>query len=438
MTQLRHVIGSLLFITSSAAGAQELSLNSACPAPDGPSSVDPVALLYTALFTAGTYRAGSFDADSDGTETQRERITAVLAPSYCRSLPAGRCGKNDQATLDRARILLITFLNNRTTLTRKTTPTIEEAEAFALLDDEDKETARSAQALDERRRYFDLTCRPAPLEPTPTPSENRFRLVGGLDGLAMKRGNPDLLAAIPQAEISWVDDNAAKRSTFDLNAIVGYSFGDGKVGFTPFLQARIKRIDDEAAAPGAATGDISKWAIGANISVFREDSLNAFSFAPLYAIDDEEDSRIAALRATWTPGYLHRVPKLPYESSITEGRVAWKLVHQWHLHAGKVIDAGDSAKLADQEHYARGGFSLGLVFWLLPKELAASRLSADASYRNLFRITGDHNATSWTVGLNFSPEKNDHFTFRLSYEDVVDEETLTEFEGWKLSFGVRY
>lgn len=205
---------------------------------------------------------------------------------------------------------------------------------------------------------------------------------------------------------------------------------------TPFLQARIKRIDDESAASGAASGDISKWALGANVSYYFSDSLNSVSIAPLYAIDEEEDSRIAALRATWTPGYFHGFRA--YESSYIRGPVAFKFVHQWHLQAGRVIDAGESAKLAEQEDYVRAGFSLGGVLWIAPEEMEAAKLSFDASYRNLFRLAGEHNAISWTAGMNYSPEKTDHFSFRLSYEDVVDEETLTEFEGWKLSFGVRY
>jgi len=217
------VATSVILVLSAPAIAQTPNLRSACPVADTPTQaappVDPVALLYAALFSVGTVRAGIFDADGDGAETQSERIAGVFLPNHCASLPPGRCGKADQSTLHQARQLLMWFLDSEVQATRNGTPSSNDIKASPLLDD--VEYAIFAQKLDERRRFFTLQCRSASPNAAAAASpagEDRFRMVGSLDGLSMRRGTPALLGAIPQAEVAWVDDRAARKSTFDLNA----------------------------------------------------------------------------------------------------------------------------------------------------------------------------------------------------------------------------
>ena len=398
-----------------------------------PDQADPIGLVYMAIASAGQLQAGIFDTDFDGNETAGERLNGLFDPRYCAGAGKARCGKGDQDKLDIAQMNLRVFLDNHVNIVTTAQPSVEDIEDRHGL--EDPEYGIYMRALDERKRFARLECKVRDPKDTSPESPHRLRVSSTVDGLSLKRGTPDLLGAVPQAEIAFLKDNEAGKETLDVAAVVGYDLSDNvATKLIPYLEVRQKHISGDG---DSTAGDTKKWGAGFIFGrIFK--SLDEISVAPHYAIDKGTDAEFAVLKAVWMPGFLYRYEKLPYDGARVYDNFSWKLEARLLAEAGKVLDVGTSALSEEDANYFRMGPWIGATVWLHPDNAFLSKLSLDAYYKNLVRIDGPGPLMRFSAGINYSPEKTDHFSFRLSYDQGREDDTLKRIEGWKLSFGIRY
>ncbi|MCD9026757.1 hypothetical protein LDO26_00820 [Luteimonas sp. BDR2-5] len=443
MTRIVRSLGlaALACMPTAALTAEGIDPAKVCPRgeADQPAIVDPVALVYQAIASAGPLQAGIFDADGDGNETAGERLAALFSPTYCRGTSslqgheATRCGKGDQATLDIAQMNLRNFLDRHVDITLVAEPSASDIKDRPLLGS--TEYGAYVRALDERRRFSRIECKPRSVTADLPQPPHRIRISNTVEGLSLRRGTPSLLAAVPQAELSYVDDKVADSSTTDVSVVIGYELSrSAETTLLPYLEARHKRVSGEDADTDA---DTKKWGAGFVYGRVFE-SLDEISIAPHYAIDRSTDAEFAVLKAAWAPGFLLNIDQLPFGGSREYRSFAWKLDARLLTEVGKVFEVGTSEISEDDANYVRSGPALSATVWLLSDNVILSRLSLDARYKNLVRIDGPGPLIRFSAGINYSPEKTDHFSLRLSYDQGKEDDTLKRVEGWKLSFGVRY
>lgn len=425
-------------LVSAPAWAGDIDLSRVCPAEGPPStSVEPARVVYAVLDSLGTpVSRGVFDTNKDSTETMRERVDALLDAGYCEGAGKDLCADGDAGALDDARLLLQSVLGRDIVTERIATPSDADRAEWPLL--ADTEYGGLAAMLDDRKRFFRLSC---PVQTTgATPPRKRasatdgFRLTGDIDSLALPRGGPKRLRAVTQAEVSYTSNRLDDSETIQVTAYAGYDFArtPGRQ-FIPFLgfereQTRQSGPDDDGT---------SKVSTGFLYGVDFE-SFDTISVAPLYVVDRIHDSRVATLRAAWTPGFLYNIDALPMGDGRNFGPVIARMDLQLRAQAGRVIDAGDSPELADTDDYFRLGPAFRLELWPTSEHWLLSRLSADVGYRRFFRMSGPEDVEWWGAGINYSIEPTDHVTIRYSYEHGEDEETLEKSRQWKLVLGVRF
>lgn len=408
--------------------------------------IRPIQLVNAALNANGPPKVGAMDINGDGAETMREKVEAILDPSFCSAEGKSSCGKGDQDSLDAARENLIAFLaRSDVSTTARRLPSALEIREWRWLGDESY--AHYAQLLDSEERFVAIQCRTP--EPQPGPGvavresspdlESRLRVTQTVDGLSLARGTPDKLAKVPQAEISYVDDRIADTRTFNIVSVVGIDLANKStqqlIPFVHFARRRVK--DKDGVVSTDAKNNISQWGFGLVYGATLN-SYDVISATPLFTADDVADSRQASIRVNWTPGFLQSLDALPFERSRRIGPIAVGLGFQAIVQGGHVFDAGTSVELAENGDYLRAGGNLTGNIWSLVDVPILSALSADVSYKHLFRLSGPRRVTWFEAGLNYSVESTDHITLRYSYERGRDDETLKPTDQWKVSLGIRY
>lgn len=425
-------------LASTSAWAGDVDLSRVCPA-DGtpPDSVEPARVVYAVLDSLGSPASrGVFDANQDGTETLRERLDAILDRGYCDGAGKELCADGDSRAMDDARTLLEVVLGEDIAIEQVATTTDADRAEWPRLADE--EFGRLAAILDERKRFFRLSCPTQTADAAPQRKRasvtDRFRLTGDIDSLTLRRDTANDLRAVTQAEVSYTANRLDDSETFQVTAYAGYDFARTENRqFIPFVgfereQTRQSGPDDDGTSRVSAG-----FVYGAEF-----ESYDSLFVTPLYVVDRIHDSRIASLRASWTPGFLYRIDALPMGNARPLGPLVARMDLQLRAQAGRVIDAGDSAELADTDDYFRIGPAFALELWPTSGNAFLSRLSADAAYRRFFRVSGPADVEWWGAGINYSVQSNDHVTIRYSYEHGEDEETLEKSKQWKLVLGVRF
>ena len=431
-----------------AAHAEAIELAKLCK--DG--QIRPIQLVNAALNANGAPKAGAMDIDGDGAETMREKVEAILDPTFCAEQGKASCGKGDQDSLDAARDTLTAFLSagGVRSMPRRQPSALEVRDWRWLGDDAYGELA---QMLDAQERFATISCELRTTEPgtTPLPEttiagdkpafdlESRLRVTQTVDGLSLARGTPDKLAKVPQAEISYVDDRIADTRTFNITSVIGIDLAAKStqhiIPFAHFARRRVK--DKDSVVSSDAKNNISQWGFGLVYGATLN-SYDVISATPLFTADDFSDSRQASIRINWTPGFLQAIDAIPFERSRRIGPVALALGFQGIVQGGHVFKAGANADLIENGDYLRAGANLTGNLWLLVDAPILSELSADVSYKHLFRLSGPRKVTWFEAGLNYSVESTDHITLRYSYERGRDDETLKETDQWKISLGIRY
>jgi hypothetical protein len=314
--------------------------------------------------------------------------------------------------------------------------------------------------LDERRRFYRMTCDAAEPEPDAVPARDgrskkdppRLLLTKSVDGLTLRRrkGNVDDLKKIPAAEISFVDDDIGNTETFRVNATAGLDIAVSEdLRLIPFAQFIRSHVEDTTGAK--PVNETSKLALGLFSTWYLTD-FDTIEFAALYANDLEDGNEVVSARIGWRPGFLYQLPTFnvtqhflcPARDRHPDGgcrlgrsyfgvRTDAKLVAS----AGRVIDAGSDPLLIANRDYARLGGEARLT--LFGFRGVVRDLSVDVGYRHLFSLWNDpDNISSFTSGINYWIGGSPHVALRLGYERSRDEETLKRTKQWTASLGVRF
>lgn len=375
-------------LVSTPAWAGDVDLSRVCPAEGTPStSVEPARVVYAVLDSLGTpVSRGVFDTNQDSTETMRERVDALLDAGYCKGAGKGLCADGDAGALDDARLLLQLVLGRDIVTERIATTSDADRAEWPLL--ADTEYGGLAAMLDDRKRFFRLSCPVQTADATPprkrASATDRFRFTGDIDSLALPRGGPKKLRAVTQAEVSYTSNRLDDSETFHVTAYAGYDLARApRRQFIPFVGFEREQTRQSGPDDNGTSRISAGFLYGAEF-----DSSDTISVAPLYVVDRIHDSRIASLRAAWTPGFLYRFDALPMGNARRMGPLLARMDLQLRAQAGRVIDAGDSTELAGTDDYFRLGPALRLELWPTAEHGLLSRLSADAGYRRFFRMSG--------------------------------------------------
>jgi hypothetical protein len=407
--------------------------------------VAPGRLLNSAFALSKAPFVGIGDVNRDGTDELHEKASAALDRDYCKGAGKGLCKPGDQLTLNNIHQYLETFAGDpRIAIVPLASPGADDIAAWPLLASEPL-----AMLFDNRGRFAEIRCTlpaasagtaPSSGLPSPKPEAeggwrfaSAFRLSKTADGLGLARGSKEKLAAVPQAEISYVDNRIAGTETFSIAAVVGLELlNDPNQQLIPFLSYTRKSVSGSATA-----GNASQLGLGFTYSAFLE-SFDQIDMTGLVTLDDKDDSAVGAGHFSWTPAFLQQLRPLPFDAARRVGPVWVKFNLKAIAHAGYVFDAGANAALTDGEGYLRAGAEGKALIWLLPESAVFSHVTADASYKHLFRIAGPQRVTWLDIGLNYQFDEEGHWILRYSFERGDDDETLKRTDQWKLSLGVRY
>ncbi len=396
---------------------------------------DRIACVGPEPFDAAASACCTINTSTDRTEVRMARTTALMLQIVTGDpRPIGR--QIVDGALDDARLLLQLVLGRDIVTERIATTSDADRAEWPLL--ADTEYGGLAAMLDDRKRFFRLSCPVQTADATPprkrASATDRFRFTGDIDSLALPRGGPKKLRAVTQAEVSYTSNRLDDSETFHVTAYAGYDLARApRRQFIPFVGFEREQTRQSGPDDNGTSRISAGFLYGAEF-----DSSDTISVAPLYVVDRIHDSRIASLRAAWTPGFLYRFDALSMGNARRMGPLLARMDLQLRAQAGRVIDAGDSTELADTDDYFRLGPALRLELWPTAEHGLLSRLSADAGYRRFFRMSGPEDVEWWGAGINYSIEPTDHVTIRYSYEQGEDEETLVKSRLWKLVLGVRF
>jgi hypothetical protein len=315
--------------------------------------------------------------------------------------------------------------------------------------------------LDERRRFVRMDCiRTDPggsgdAGGTGQPAGGRggpalpsFLLTKNPDDLTIPR--VDRLKNVPQAEISYVDDNIANTETFRVHGTAGVVFRlGGRHSLIPFVQFIRSHVQDTTGAN--APQETSKLSLGL-LSSWNISDFDVLDVATLYVNDLEDGAEFVSARLGWRPGFLYGLPTfrvgwqfLCARGSVRpDGRCALGGQHlalrtdvRVIATAGRVLDTGLNPQLVANRNYLRvGGEGRITLFGLRG---VVRDLSADISYRHLFGLDGDpNNLSALNIGVNYWIGGSPNASIRYGYERRRDEDTLKRTDQWTVALGLRF
>lgn len=449
-----RIVGGWLAMSISVAAhaADPLPLKEICREEAGQRSVDPMLLQYYALRGVNPL---TLDRDRNGT-TPDEIFAALTDPDYCG--PDGKaCPEGEEQKLRDARNILASFEQEHpgVDIQVKRTPTPLELAAQPGLAD------RHNWLADPARRFVTMLCQ-APEEPAAPDiaagGEPRLRLnlgtflltkdVGGLTTPRGPKGQRNRLKNVPQAEISFVDDDVKDVETFAISATAGLNVMDNDaVTLIPFVQLVRSHVES---TNGGADKDTGKVAAGALLSALVTPN-DQIEFASLYTKDLESDAEILSGRFAWRPGFLYSLSSFRGDwrfgcsaADLSRGSCRYG-THYFGFRSdlqlvttfGKILHEGTDSELTDGREFLRSGVDTRFVLYGLRG--IVRDFSVDIAFKHLVGIVGDgDDITQFRAGISYWIAGSDHVALRYGYERGRDEDTLEKFDLWKLALGVRF
>lgn len=457
----RYVFGVAVAATvgcTQAATAQPL-LELLCPGQGGPVA-DISKLRYAAL--AGV-PIEALDANGDDNITSDEVFAALTQSDFC-SVENGR----REACSDDAKIALLKAHNyvdglwkhhDGADFREKRKPTPDEVAKRPGLADHPW-----SALLDESKRFVDVRCtasaateeRPIPSDATTVGSPDapsrklnlgRFLLGKDVDSLTVQRGAPgssNRLKKVDQAEIGLLVDNEADTRTVSVSGVAGLKLIDaGAVTLIPFVEYQRAEVRDKKGGTREKSG---KLGLGAVATAFLGE--DQFDLAPRYAKDIKTDAEVFSARLSWRPGFLYSLPSFRSAYHFACRRAAgggcvtgsglaiWTDV-QLIGSFGTVLHRADDASLTDGREFLRAGPIASVHVYGL--DGIVRDLSFDASYKRLFRLSGDGSGiSSFKADINWWVGGSENLSIRYGYERSRDEETLKQTDQWNVGLGVRF
>jgi len=438
----------LTVAAASSAAAQTLELKQICPAgADGVRRYSPAALVMATLDATQPSRR-AVDLDGDGSETETERVRAIIL-NPCST--GDRC-KEDSAKLVAAQSLLLAVFarNDLTFMRRRVPPNLSEIESEGWLDARPEEGAPGsiAELVDPRQRFLAVSCKQTEQtapgtsasaqegESPPPPARPTVRVTSKLEELTREPGQD--IKTIDAATVSIANDSVDRKLSFAIDGIVGLNIPLGPDNaLIPFVQYQRTSIRDRSVTPSTTERSPDKLGIGAVVSwrVARHDQID---IAPVYIVDYEKGSRVLSAKANWVPGFLREIDALPVMRSrpLLPKLLFWGLSPRVLVQGSHVFDAGTNADLLKTSDYLRLGGEATLDLW---GDGILSNLTASVAYKRLFRVTsGPRDVDLLKANIQWWLDSSQHVSIGYTYERGLDEDTADRVDDWKLSLGVRF
>ncbi|HEX8449506.1 MAG TPA: hypothetical protein VF652_07940 [Allosphingosinicella sp.] len=445
MNRLRRLLVAAAAIGyAPAATAAEIDLDALCSkADDGVYTIPPFKLRNAALDPVGW---DLFTRD-DGTIDTTLAFQALAYSGFCGAGLKVCVGENE-ADLRKARNFIRGVLRHPqiSVVERNGAPERHEA-ALAGTDPEE-----FWKVLDPR--FATITCdveEREEVEVAPAAGKGPatlFLLAKDIGDLTLPRGTVDDLKGVPQAEISYADDNEGKTETFQLHGTAGlripFSRGNYLIPFVQFVRSHVE--DSTGVEPSSET---SKLAVGL-LSQWQVATYDRIEVSALYANDLEDGNEVVAAQLAWRPGFLYGLKSFrgAWHFCRNEDRGVFgcrrknvlggvKTDARLIATAGHVLDVGDDPALVDNRDFLRVGGEARLT--LFGSRGVIRDMSVDVGYRHLFGLAGKpDNLSGFTAGVNYWIAGSPHVSLRLGYERSRDEETLERTNQWTVALGARF
>lgn len=430
---------ALAAVLASAGAAQAQSLTPPSSLCDAGGLVDKDRLARWALDTSGVSREPENWVATQAPQPLSPAAIRVriLAPDrFCRSEysadeqagpgvpPAGACGSNDGVAIAKARQSINAMLLGLTP-------------GFEGLPGVNRE--RFFQSSDLQMR-----CRAADFRPSPPAFEYSLplRIRGSTDSLNIARGDP-AMASVAASSLSYAEDELKDKATTKIALVVGWPIilpapAGSEWELVPYvgMNRDLSKVEGAAASVTTDTyqygvafnATIRSWTEGAGAVGHR------FSLRPDVMRNDEENSEIGSVSASWMPVVNGRLNDF---SPVDENRdrfLYWKPIFDLRAVYGEFLDRGTRTPEASQDFFRIGGqagFSIvsdnprwPLQFTVTDTWLPALRGSDDLEYREA------------RLSLWLDPDKI--FSVELTYGEGRRTDVDPDAEGWKLSLGAKY
>jgi hypothetical protein len=448
-TVAKAVVGLLLCSGAAAtASAQSISLDQLCPInADGARRFSPSSLM-TAVLDATKPSRRAIDANGDGTETEVERIAAIV-DNPCSV--GKRCPSDNQSIVSAQGLLLDVFARDDVTVARRRPPPTaaeRRIEPWLAAPADPDSVGSIAELLDPRGRFLSLTCvapaTPADtiatsgdIGPPPPPRERpTVRVTSKLEELT--RAPEQDVKTIDAATLSIANNGVDDKLTFAIDGIIGLNIPMGpRSSLIPFVQYQRTSVRDRSVTPANTKRSPDKLGLGAVVSlrVAPHDQVDA---APVYLVDYEHGSRLISAKINWIPGFLRTIDGLPVLRArrLVPDLLYWGITPRVLIQGSHVFDAGTNPELFQTSDYLRMGSDISLDIWGAGP---LSGLTAGVAYKRLFRFTsGPRDIDLLKVNLQFWLDQSEHVSLGYVYERGLDEDTANRVENWRLALGVRF
>jgi hypothetical protein len=273
---------------------------------------------------------------------------------------------------------------------------------------------------------------------------DQFRLRGKVQDLSTGRSGGKFDGTTP-ATLAIVDDNIARKNTFDAHLVLGYAmppvqFGNGETELTsiPFIQYDRDFVDGSKAPPNSS--NVNNIAGGLQeilaVPLFKDALYAEIVFQPEYIWNLRNGAEITKLHLSAEPA-----PDFPYFGYPYP--VGWGLKGTAYvrpvLNVGDVVKSTADPTLAKTNSFVQGGVQVGGAVFDNDQNSVLNGVSIPIEYTNLYGFSGQYKAIQlFTAAINYTLPKTKYITIGASYATGRNVDTFEQQQVYKVQFGVKY
>jgi hypothetical protein len=300
-----------------------------------------------------------------------------------------------------------------------------------------------------RARFFEeaglqMHCRVSEARPVLPTFEYSLplRVRGSTDSLNIARGDPALASAAASA-LSYSEDAIKDKSTTKVTLVVGWPIAlPASMGseweLVPYvgMNRDLSKVDGAAAS---VTTDTYQYGVALNATVrsWTQGSGaigHRFSLRPDFMRNDEENSEVGSVSASWMPVVNGRLNDFMRLDPGRDRFFYWKPIFEVRAVYGEFLDQGSRTDEASQDFFRLGGqVGFSIVSdnprWPLQFTATDTFLPAIRGFEDLEYLEA-------RLSLWLDPEKI--FSVELTYGEGRRTDVEPEADGWKLSLGAKY
>ena len=381
---LGFIIALLLPVTSVQAQSLDIPVGEVCSLSDGINIMNnhkTIGWLYKKFPVS--YKVQDYNGDHDPTNT--DRLLAMLDQGQCDEVG---CEASESTNFIASRDLIKEFLEKvqagkvkgyrfkESLEINEVTETVDPNELF-----DDLPLAREPFVIEQEyilsyRFLAGLSSVPAILcEDTssattssgseskkPSFSKSKLRVRGKVEELR-PRLSPDNRKRLSSALFSISDNRVSDVTEYSVQGVFGYELanygsesgledGSYSINLIPFVGI------DRRFATGSDEGEVNNVSVGLDFNIdwiLNENSIHTFDIYPAYTFNNESDTRIGSLKATWTPNWFFE----GFGSFPNIARILGKNAKYGHLYptltfdvaGGHVFELGDNEELEDSAEF---------------------------------------------------------------------------------------